>query len=143
KQLISQKEQELDRLVDRLERNITNQLQTNKHAFEQVDTKLKQHNPKQKVKSFQEKQLFLTQTLETSFQQIIDKKNFQFDKQLDKLHMLSPLNTMRRGYSIGYDENGQILKSVGKIKVGNQVKLKMLDGSLDCQVTGIEEDKHD
>lgn len=143
KQLITQKEQELDQVVDRLQRSIGEYLHTSKHSFQQLLAQLKFKDPRHQINTYQQQKEFLAQSLQTRFEQIIDKKAFQFDRQLNKLQVLSPLNTMRRGYSIGYDQEGQIIKSVKQIEPGNQVKLKMVDGSLDCQVWGIEEDNHD
>lgn len=143
RQLVSQKEQELDRILDNLQRNIERQLQTKKHTFQQLNAQLKHKSPKEKLKGIQEKQSYLTKVLHTSFKKNLEKKVTQYDKQLDKLQLLSPLNTMRRGFSIGYTESGQVIKSVQKAEIGNRIKLQLIDGSLNCQVTGIEEDHDD
>ena len=50
------------------------------------------------------------------------------------LSALSPLAVLGRGYSITYDENGHVVDSVDKIDLGQQVMVRLVDGSLDCQV---------
>ncbi|MBU5594805.1 exodeoxyribonuclease VII large subunit [Amphibacillus sp. MSJ-3] len=143
KQLLVQKEQELDRLVETLQRNMERYLNHNKSIFYQLLSELKGQDPSQQINAYQQKNTYYFQTLQDRLKKVIDKKAYQFDTQVNKLHVLSPLNTMRRGYSVGYDKKGQLIKSVKEIAPGDQLKLQMIDGSLDCQVWGIEEDNHD
>lgn len=56
-----------------------------------------------------------------------------------KLDALSPLKTLARGYSITYGPDGrQVVDSVDKAAVGQDVTVQVQDGHLDCTVTGIE-----
>jgi len=71
-------------------------------------------------------------------QKINDTTN-HFDRQLDKLSLLNPLETMKRGYSITYNAENKIIKSTKLVSPGDSVTVQLSDGSLDCQVWGIEE----
>jgi exodeoxyribonuclease VII large subunit len=58
------------------------------------------------------------------------------------LDALSPLKVMQRGYSLAYDEDEQqLIRSVSQVKVGDFVKIRLKDGRLNCQVSGMEENK--
>ena len=46
-----------------------------------------------------------------------------------------------RGYTIGYTADGGVLDSVTHVKVGDTVNLKLADGTVDCTVTDIREEK--
>ncbi|MBD2847299.1 exodeoxyribonuclease VII large subunit [Paenibacillus sp. IB182496] len=51
------------------------------------------------------------------------------------LDALSPLKVMGRGYSLVYDEHGKrIIRSIKDVQPGDQLKVKITDGELDCQV---------
>ena len=58
------------------------------------------------------------------------------EKQLDAL---SPLNVLKRGYSITQDENGTVIESVNKIKNGQKIKTTMKDGTIYSTVEKTEE----
>lgn len=143
KQLIAEKDQQLDRLVDTLERNINQQIQRHKETLHRSSAQLKLNSPKHRVTVAQQKVEFLTQTLDNHFQQLFNNKLTRFDHYLNQLHLLSPLNTMKRGYSIGYDQTGAIIKSVKQVNPKDKLTLKLSDGIIDSQIITIKEDEHD
>lgn len=51
-----------------------------------------------------------------------------------RLHDLSPLTILGRGYSVAKSTDGSILKSVMEIKPNDKVSVDMSDGSLECVV---------
>ena len=55
-----------------------------------------------------------------------------------RLHDLSPLAVMARGYSITRDSQGAIVKSVGSVRAGDTVAVTLSDGSLTCQVDSVD-----
>ena len=52
-----------------------------------------------------------------------------------KLDGISPLATLQRGYAIATDTSGHILHLVQQVKVGDQIKVRLNDGTLGCEVT--------
>lgn len=143
KQLIAEKEQQLDRLVELLARNITQQIRKNKENLYRSSAQLKLNSPNHRVSVAQQKVEFLTQALDHHFQQLFNNKLTRFDHYLNQLHLLSPLSTMKRGYSISYDQTGTIIKSVRQVKSGEKITLKLTDGIIDSKITTIREDEHD
>ncbi len=63
----------------------------------------------------------------------INKKNQKFDLIINKLEALSPLNTMKRGYSIIYKDD-KIIKSVKSLKKDDVLELKLSDGEKKAKV---------
>lgn len=57
-----------------------------------------------------------------------------------KLDALSPLKVLGRGYTIGYTADGGVLNSVRCVKAGDNLSLRLADGTVNCQVTDIRED---
>lgn len=86
---------------------------------------------------------FLRQNLHNHFQKQFDHKVTQFDRYLNKLTLLSPLHTMKRGYSIGYDQSGNIIKSVNHVELGDRMTLRLADGTIESEITHIEENSND
>ena len=54
-----------------------------------------------------------------------------------KLDALSPLKVLARGYAIGADENGNVLKSVTAVRSGGHITVRVSDGTLHCTVDDI------
>lgn len=58
---------------------------------------------------------------------------------ISKLDALSPLKVLGRGYAIGYTSSGQVLDSVSQATVGDTIRLRVADGSMDCEIKNVEE----
>lgn len=58
-----------------------------------------------------------------------------------QLESLSPLAVLSRGYSLSYNEKGQVLTSVKQVQEGQALKVRLKDGALYTQVSTIEEIK--
>ena len=68
----------------------------------------------------------------------LKKKNFMY--MVDKLELVNPMNVLKRGYSIMYSEDKQV-SSVKKLKVSNDIEVKLYDGTVKANITSIEEVK--
>ena len=77
--------------------------------------------------------------LHNSLLRIFDKKNSQFEALKSKLQGINPYKVLQRGFALISDENGNIIKSVDEIKVGNNIKTQFKDGSITSKV--INKDK--
>lgn len=55
-----------------------------------------------------------------------------------KLHALSPLATLSRGYSIAYDAANRPISKIAQAQAGDSITLRLQDGSLGCTVRGKE-----
>ncbi|WP_096153477.1 MULTISPECIES: exodeoxyribonuclease VII large subunit [Bacillus] len=139
--LYVQKEQELDRLMDSLETASKRLLEQKRMKLEQLSALVIRNHPKKQweiEKNNLERQVKL---LQTGMNQSLLKKQWEFQSALSKLEMLSPLNIMKRGYNISYNENGELIKSTTQTEVGKSIQVHVQDGKLDCTVKNIIIDK--
>ncbi|MCZ0704095.1 exodeoxyribonuclease VII large subunit [Natronobacillus azotifigens] len=139
RQLITQKEQELDRLLERLNRQTSNTHKQKQEQLQQLVDRISRSHPMKQLEEAKEQLLHTKQQVTRSFSQLYQTKVEHFTKQLEKLEILSPLSIMRRGYTISYRNDGKMIKSVKQVQPGEQISVKLTDGSVDCQVWGIEE----
>lgn len=56
-----------------------------------------------------------------------------------RLHDLSPLTSIARGFAMASAPGGEVIRSVGQVSVGQQIEVTLADGVLDCTVAGKEE----
>ena len=65
----------------------------------------------------------------------------QVDSCLAHLHALSPLATLRRGYSVlQHIPAGRVVRAVGEVSVGEELHAKLIDGRLLCTVKAVMPD---
>ncbi|MBM7552339.1 exodeoxyribonuclease VII large subunit [Thalassobacillus pellis] len=139
-QLMRQKEQELDRLLDGLNRRMDIQKTSKQEEWNKLRARLLQQHPDKQIKQEKQNLKQAHYRLFRSFSKEIKEKEKRFDTTLEKLSLLNPLDIMKRGYAIPFKKDGDLVKTVTSIQPGEALTLKMKDGSLDCQVWGIEED---
>lgn len=142
-QLVNQKEQELDKLVERLNKSI--QYIHNKKSDTLFNTKkrLAGQHPKRQIQTTHKHLLQLQKQIQSSVTQILEQKTRQTVNLMDKLSLLNPLEVMRRGYAIPYDQHGAIIKSGAQTNKNDLIQVKLLNETLACRVEEIREEKKD
>ncbi len=58
----------------------------------------------------------------------------QFTNKVNRLNLLSPLNTLSRGYSITHDKDGKVLLSSKKINLGDHIISQLHEGKVTSKV---------
>lgn len=66
--------------------------------------------------------------------------NQQVERFAASLHALSPLKVLGRGYAITKDENGHIIRDAAELSVGQNVSVKLGEGSFVAQVSSTSND---
>ncbi|MDP6216157.1 MAG: exodeoxyribonuclease VII large subunit, partial [SAR324 cluster bacterium] len=66
------------------------------------------------------------------------KQSDSVRQQIDLLDSLSPLSVMHRGYSVALDKKGKSLRSVKKIHSGEELQLRLEDGTLQTKVMSVK-----
>jgi len=52
------------------------------------------------------------------------------------LDAMSPLRVLERGYAIAHDQAGHVLRDAGSVSIGEQLRLRLWKGELDCRIEG-------
>ena len=83
--------------------------------------------------------LLLHNRLISSQTTLLEQRRRRFVEQAAKLDAMSPLKVLTRGYAITQADDGEIIRSVSQVRVGQNVEIKLNDGSLAAAVTQIKE----
>ena len=75
--------------------------------------------------------------LDFASQRKFDECENQFSALVTRLDAISPLKTMKRGYSLATIDD-KIIKSTKGIKIGDVINLSLSKGKLDCEVIKID-----
>ncbi len=132
--LLDQSER-LDRVVMSISGSINQQLKWQSSRSEQAGARLKRVHPSelvnQRIKQLENVKKDIVQAMQI---QQKEKKHtlISYIKQLDAL---SPLKVMARGYSLVYGaDNKGLIASASDVEAGDNVRIKLADGELDCSV---------
>lgn len=79
----------------------------------------------------------LNEKMLTAFKCVIAGEKSRFISAVSKLDALSPLKVLSRGYSIA-EADGKAVKSVNDLAVGDKFKLRLSDGTVNCEAVGKE-----
>lgn len=74
-----------------------------------------------------------------AYQKLAVQKRGQLGRNAAALDALSPLKVLGRGYAIAHTGEGAILRSAEEVQVGDRLRLRLSDGTLNCEVKDKEE----
>ena len=142
KHLLNEKEQHIDRMTDTLMTTIQTKVNQNKHTLQYHQTRLQHHHPGTRIKMTIQEVGRNKKIITKIVNDTIRHKQRQLFSNIEKLTILNPLHTMKRGFSIPYNESGQLIKTIEDVKRNEHVSIRLSDGSLECTVHDIRRDNN-
>ncbi|MFA5166971.1 MAG: exodeoxyribonuclease VII large subunit [Candidatus Omnitrophota bacterium] len=79
----------------------------------------------------------LGRRMESRLANFVDSKGQSFRGIMGRLNALNPLAILERGYSVSFNEKGDIIKNVRQLSVGDIMQTRLHKGSLVSKVTAI------
>ena len=58
----------------------------------------------------------------------------RFSHAVEQLHLVSPLATIARGYSVTRDKNDKVITKVGQVKLGDIISVQVSDGHINASI---------
>ena len=87
--------------------------------------------------------LMLKNRLNAAGTQTVERKKRKFVEQTAKLDAMSPLKVLTRGYAMAQTSQGNVLKSVSQVQLGERITVSVADGSLSATVMEKKENQHE
>lgn len=138
KRLYEQKLEQVDRLTERLTTGAVKLFGTKKDHLQKLKKRIERGHPHKLLNDSATRHNHLIKELNRAMVSIVAVKDRDFRQKVATLEALNPLKIMDRGYSLVYDDEGKLVKSVDKIEKDDRLKVRMADGSLLCNVIDIE-----
>jgi exodeoxyribonuclease VII large subunit len=109
------------------------------------DERLNRQNPVARVLRRKVALQHLAARLEQPVLALVSRQGARLGQAGAGLDALSPLASLGRGYSICLRADGSVVSRTGQVLVGEDVRLRVSDGSIDCRVerTGKTDDGGD
>lgn len=79
----------------------------------------------------------LTKQLKVTMEKLTLTKSHELDKQIEKLSVLSPLNSLKRGYSIVAGDD-RVITQAKDVSVGQTITIEISDATLIAEINSIE-----
>ncbi len=70
---------------------------------------------------------------------LLEEKKYLLQMKIQKLNLLSPLNILERGYSVCFNQNGEVIKNSSRISSGEIIKIILYKDNIFAKV--IKDDK--
>lgn len=135
---LQQHNQRLDDLTLRLQRVIQTQQQQRSQRLDHLQTRLSVQHPQQSLFAQQLHMKQLQQRLLRASQQYLSQNKQRLHILMQSLHVVSPLATLERGYSIlSTEDEQQIIRSVKDVQPSQTLQARLTDGQLTLQVMHI------
>lgn len=133
-QLLRQKEQELDQLIEVMQKEMKRVLFVQKEKVQVLSKNLERMHPRNLLQNEKEKLEAFDQLLQRNFKDRMKEKEYSYHTLLTKLEMLSPLKMMDRGYNLTFSKEKNLIKSIEDVDQGDRLSIQLKDGELDCEV---------
>lgn len=118
-----------------LTRTMERQLEKRRYRAEQYRLRLKLHDPGRQIN---EKRQRLAQTedrLTTLMERRLTEAKHRLALCGGRLHGLSPLEKISRGFGFVTDEGGKRVESVEQVNAGDRITVRVADGRIEAEVT--------
>ena len=130
----------LDEQVQRLEFAMRQRVRSEGQRFLRLNDNLFHLSPRRKISEARGSLGQYWRHLALFVEQSLQKKGQSLERSLTQLDGLSPLGILARGYSITTTwPKGAVIRSTRQVKENETVKVRLQEGSLRCNVVGVEE----
>lgn len=131
-------QENIDDMAHRLSLSTEHILELNISEFKAAHKKLIILNPALLIQQYKAKAIDLSRQIYVRMVHCFRLKESRLLKSIEKLSSLSPLNILSRGYSITFKiPEGQIIKDINFIKVGDKLKTRLHKGEVYSSITEV------
>ncbi|UVM57001.1 exodeoxyribonuclease VII large subunit [Pseudomonas sp. B21-012] len=135
---LRQQAQRLDDLDMRLRRAFEQRLNQRRERLARLDTRLAAQHPGRTLTLLKQRLDSLAERLPRAMRETLKDRRQRLQAQVQTLHVVSPLATLGRGYSILLDERGQAIRNAAQTHNGQRLTARLGEGELLVRV----EDNH-
>ena len=128
---------EINRCSDRLNRALDYRLESYSERLNNLKLRLQLLRPENKIKANQEKLEQLSIRLNNLMNAKIDRLENKLVAVSGRLDGLSPAKKLAAGFGYVTDKAGNRVDSVKMLSVGDNISIRVKDGSIESQITGL------
>ena len=127
--------------ASRMDRGIEGAIQRRRDRLDRLGSSPFLQSP---LRPIQEKRLLLDyygQRLDSGVTRALETGRHRVGQAAAALDALSPFKVLGRGYAIAQTQDGGVLSGVGQVKIGEELRVRLSDGTVTCTATGKEKNR--
>lgn len=132
--------QRLDSVQLRMKQSMKQLMRLRREQYSRLSEQMKRYRISEQLNERHAKVMTLRSRLDARMRQQWQQKQLQFASRLAQLDALSPLKVMQRGFSLVYSGD-QLVKSVNQFASGDELVVRLSDGSATARVERIEREE--
>lgn len=129
--------QRLDEGLERIDSAIQQQLRLRQNRIAALATSVLHHDPRQKLAHASAHLGDYRSRLDRSVERLLESYASHLVSLNARLHSLSPLAVLDRGYALVLSSDGALIRSIAQIASGNELTTRLADGSFSSRVQSI------
>jgi exodeoxyribonuclease VII large subunit len=102
--------------------------------LEQLSVRLRSHPPGARLPNLAQHDLELRRRLVAAWERDLERRRQRLAELARALNAVSPLDVLKRGYAILFDDAGNVLRSADAIQPGARLRARLADGELPLRV---------
>ncbi len=135
---VAEEAQRVRQMRDRARRTVGHLLGREQQHLDSLRSRPSMADPRNDLRGRSEEVDGLTRRSRRVLGHVLDRAEDDLGHSLARVRALSPLATLRRGYAVLSDADGALFSSVGDVAAGSAVTIRVADGRISADVTGVE-----
>jgi exodeoxyribonuclease VII large subunit len=131
---LHRREQQLDDLAARLEAAVCEPLRRNQRHVAELAAAVIRHDPRRALARVRERLIAGRVRLERSMERTFHESRSSHAALAARLHSLSPLAVLDRGYALVKDSAGRLVRSAAQVAAGDLLTTRLADGAFSSRV---------
>jgi exodeoxyribonuclease VII large subunit len=132
--LLHRLSQRLDDASQRLDAALTRQLRLRQNRIAELAAAVLRHDPRQKLAYARAHLADFRTRLDRCIERLLQSSAASFNSLDARLHSLSPLAVLDRGYALVLSAEGALVRSTAQLAAGDSVSTRLADGSFSSRV---------
>jgi exodeoxyribonuclease VII large subunit len=126
--------QRLDELVFRLEAALNGRLRRRQREVAELTAAVLRHDPRQNLAQAREQLVVCRTQLDRTLERLLHASTARLSALDARLHSLSPLAVLDRGYALVLDAAGGLVRSATQVAPGDKLVTRLSDGAFISRV---------
>ncbi len=135
--LVSKHWQTIDYLERQLNQVLRHYFRQAQHRVTVYKATLNALHPSVRLAETQARIQAVSQQLARAMHQVVQQKQHYLQSCAGRLHSISPLATLARGYALATKKNNAIITSSKQLTIADAINLRLASGAVECTVTKI------
>ena len=127
------KEEQFDKLYERLKLSLVNIKNINREKLEYLKKSYILNNPSMLYSNKKQEYVIMLEKLDNNIKNLKNNYDNKYMNLLNKLEVLNPLLTIKRGYTITKKDN-KVITSINDVKKDDKLTLELSDGVINTKV---------